>query len=137
MTSFPEFGDAEAAVCDILRAAAGVAAFDATVSTDLVGYSRPARWLHVSRTGGVPTRWMHQDNAEIEVAALAEDKAATHDLAAAARTAIFAARGAYTGQGLTVYDVADDMGLAWSPDDQDPGTARYVFALVVVTQPAV
>lgn len=132
MTSFPEFGDAEAAVCDILRAAA----LDATVSTDLVGYSGPARWLLVNRTGGVPTRWMHHDNAEIAVAALAEDKAAAHDLAAAARAAVFAARGVYTGQGLTIYDVADSTGLAWSPDEQDPRVARYTFALVVVTQPA-
>lgn len=135
MTSFPEFGDAEAAVCDILRDADGVAAFDATVSTDLIGYTVPARWLRVNRTGGVPTRWMHKDNAEIEVAAIAEDKAAAHDLAAAARVALFAARGVYTGQGLTVYDVADNTGLAWSPDEQNPRIARYTFALVLVTQP--
>lgn len=128
--TFVEFGDAEAAVCDILRSASSITALGAAVSTDLIGYADPARWLRVTRTGGVPTRWMHLDKPEITVTALAEDKAAAHDLAATARAAIVAARGVYTGQGLSVYDVADAAGLTWVPDDQ-----WYTFALVVVTQP--
>lgn len=130
-----DFGDAEAAVCDILRASSQVAALDAGVATDLVGYAYPARRLRVSRTGGVPTLWMRLDNPEIEIEALAELKSAAYDLAAAARTAVFNARGTYTGRGLGLYDVADVTGLTWSPDSANPDASRYVVKLALVTKP--
>lgn len=134
MTSF---GDAEAAVVAILADAAAIGQIGSvTVSTDLVGYSAPARWLRVQRTGGIPTLWMHVDNPILTVEAYAENKATAYGLACAARTAVFAARGTYTGNGLALFDVVDADGLTWKPDEQDPTTARYVFTLSLVTRPA-
>lgn len=130
------FGDAEAAVVDILYADAGVSAFaGVVVSTDLIGYAPGAAWVTVSRTGGVPTLWMRLDNALITFDVRANDKGAAFDLAEAARVAVFAGRG-YTGRGLELYDVVDSAGLAWSPDDKQPEVPRYEFTLSLVTRPA-
>lgn len=130
------FGDAEAAVCDILRADAGLSEFEGlTVATDLAGFAYPARRLRVARTGGMPTLWMGLDNPAIEIEASAETKAVAYDIASAARVAVFAARGTYTGQGLRVFDVADEGGLTWTPDSAEPDVARYVVRLTLVTRP--
>lgn len=129
------FGDAEAAVVAILRSDADVSDMDPTgVATDLIGYDAPDRWLRVVRTGGVPTLWMRIDNPNVRVEAYAESKAAALDLARSAFDAVHKARG-YTGHGLLLYDVAEETGLAWEPDDQDPTTPRYTFTLALVTKP--
>lgn len=131
------FGDVEAAIVAILKASAGVTAYNpVTVATDLIGYTKPARWVRVARTGGVPTLWMRLDNPLVTIAAIAEDKGAAVDLAAAARSAVFAARGLYSGNGLALYDVGDEAGLTWDPDDADPSIPRYTFTLSLVTRPA-
>jgi hypothetical protein len=125
------FGDAEAAVCEILRDSSLITAIaGVTVATD------PARRLRVTRTGGIPTLWMRLDNPVIAVAAYAPDKGSALDLARAARAAIYAARGHYIGNGLALYDVMDADGLSWSPDEQDPDQARYLFTLALVAKPA-
>jgi hypothetical protein len=130
------FGDAEAAAVAIVRASTDVTAFaPVTVSTDLRGYATGARWIEVHRSGGMPTLWMQIDNPELTFAVRAENKATAHDLADAARSAMFAARSGYVGNGLTVYDVADSAGLTWSPEAAQPGVARYTFTLTLVTRP--
>jgi hypothetical protein len=130
-----DFGDAEAAVVAILRADDTVNDYTPDgVATDLIGYTAPDRWLRIVRTGGIPTLWMRVDNPLIEVAAYAEDKGAALDLARAARRAIYAGRG-YTGNGLLLYDVNEETGLAWSPDDEVDTTPRYTFTLALVTKP--
>lgn len=133
------FGDAEAAACDIIRANTRVRTFDGvTVATDLVGFTSPARRVRVTRTGGLPVLWMRLDNAVVEFEVLAESKAVAYDLSAAARAAVFAARGRYFGNGLALYDVLDDPGggLVFSPDPKDPAVCRYLFKLILVTQPS-
>lgn len=136
MAAFVVFGDAEAAVCDILRDSADVAAFNGiTIATDLKGFSYPQRRLRVARTGGKPTPWMRLDNPLIEIEASAEGKATALDMAGAARAAVFAARGVYHGNGLTLFDVADDNGCTWTPDAADPDVARYLVRLLLVTRP--
>lgn len=127
------FGDAEAAVVDILTAADSLE--NVNVATDLIGYST-GRWLRVVRTGGTPTMWMRVDNPVIEIAAYAADKGDALDLARAARAVVYAARGQYVGCGLALYDVTDDQGLSWSPDERNPALARYLFTLALVTKPA-
>lgn len=127
------FGDAEAAVAAILRANPAVMALGATVATDLIGYRIPARWLRVTRTGGVPTWWSRMDNPVIDVDAYGANKAQALDLADAARQAVFAARGVYSGHGLRLYDVVDVKGLAWTPDTLNPASARYSLTLGLVT----
>jgi hypothetical protein len=127
------FGDAEAAVVDILTADGNL--LGVNVATDLIGYSA-GRWLRVVRTGGIPTMWMRVDNPVIEIGAYAPDKGAALDLAVAARAAVYAARGQYSGNGLALYDVADSDGLSWSPDERNPALARYLFTLALVTKPA-
>src|SRR5438034_517091 len=114
-----DYGDAEAAVIDIIRAADDLG--DVPVSPDLVGLAAP--WVRVQRTGGKPLLWMRLDNPQIAVDVYGADKATAHDLAWAARAAVFAAKGAYTGHGLTLFDVADADGVAWSPDDHRPDLA--------------
>jgi hypothetical protein len=130
------FGDAEAAVVDILSEASGVTAFTGvTISTDLIGYGAGQPWITVSRTGGVPTLWMRLDNALITFDVRADDKGQAFDMAEAARAAVFDARGVYAGRGLELYDVVDTTGLTWSPDEQQPSTPRYEFTLSLVTRP--
>jgi hypothetical protein len=136
MVDSTAFGDTEAAVCDILRASTRIAAFDdVTIATDLDGFTYPDRRLRVTRTGGLPTLWMRLDNADIEIEALAETKSVAYDMASAARAAVFANRGLYSGNGLALYDVVDTSGLTWSPDPVDVTVCRYVFTLALVTKP--
>jgi hypothetical protein len=136
MPAYVAFGDAEAAVCEILRDSDNITAFaPVTVATDLLGYAAPDRRLRVSRTGGVPTVWMRMDNAIIEIETFAESKAAAFDLAAASRAAVFAARGNFTGYGVDLFDVADAGGLSWEPEPSNPDAARYIVKLSLVTRP--
>lgn len=125
-----QFGDAEAAVADIVRA--GVTG--ATVATTLVGYTEGASWIVVSRSGGVPTLWMRLDAPTIQVDVYAADKGTAHDLAQLARGLVFAAAGAYSGHGLYLADCRDFTGLAWLPDP-DTTLPRYVFQLSLTTRP--
>jgi hypothetical protein len=133
---FVAFGDAEAAVCDILRDSDEVTAVgEVVVATDLVGFAYPERRLRVTRTGGIPTLWMQLDNPAIEIEASAESKSVAYDMASAARAAVFAARGSFIGHGLTLFDVADVAGLTWTPDSADPDVSRYLVKLSLVTRP--
>lgn len=128
------YGDIENVVAGVLRGSPVIATFEPlSVGTNLVGYAKPARWLVVQRTGGAPTLWRQLDNPQLRIAAYAEDQGAAFDLAVAARDAIFAARGS-SGDGIELYDVSEDEGLTWSPDERDPSIARYVFKLVLVTR---
>lgn len=129
-------GDAEAAVADILAINPSVIALAANVSTDLRGFVASSRWVRVTRTGGAPTLWMALDNPLITIDCFAPVKGVAHDLAIASRAAVFAAKGIYTGHGLSIYDVNDAGGLQWEPDKAQPATSRYVFTLAVVTRPA-
>jgi hypothetical protein len=136
VAEYVAFGDAEAAVCDILRGSPYIAEFaPVTVATDLVGYAYPARRLRVTRTGGVPTLWMQVDNATIDIESNAERKSVAFDMAAAARAVVFSARGSFIGHGVELFDVADVAGLAWSPDVDEPSVARYLVRLSLVTRP--
>jgi len=136
VAGFVAFGDAEAAVCDILRDSPQLNVFaPVTIATDLVGYSYPARRLRVSRTGGVPTLWMQLDNAVIDIESYAESKAVAFDMASASRAAVFAARDSYIGYGIALFDVADAGGLSWAPDPNDPDVSRYTLRLSLVTRP--
>lgn len=131
------FGDAEAAVVDILSGDAGLAAFaNVTVSTDLVGYSAGLSWVKVSRTGGIPTLWMRLDNALIAFDVRAANKGLAFDIAETARAAVFEARGIYVGRGMDLYDAVDTTGLTWSPDERQPEIPRYEFTLSLVTRPS-
>lgn len=127
-----DFGDAEAAVVAILQDEPALAG--APVSTDMVGFTS-GRWLHVTRTGGIPTLWMRTDNPVIVVGAYAADKASALNLAGLARGAIHAARSSYVGSGLALYDVMDMDGLSWSPDELNPALPRYTFTVAMVTKP--
>jgi hypothetical protein len=129
-------GDAEAAVADILTTDPALTAHAPTVSTDLRGFVHTRRWVRITRSGGTPTLWMGLDNPLITIDCFAPEKGAAHDLATASRAAVFAARGVYTGHGLTIYDVDDAEGLQWEPDKMQPGTNRYVYTLTLVTRPA-
>lgn len=130
------FGDAEAAAIAILTADAAIIAKDVTVSTTLVGLDEQPRWLQVHRAGGVPTAWMGLDNAQVAIAAYGETQSEALDLINAARAAILAARGIYTGWGLALYDVSDQLGVAYDPDPLTPSLARYTLTLTLVTRPA-
>lgn len=133
----PVFGDAEAATVAILAADPGVLAFTGIrISTDLLGYRAPARWVRVTRTGGVPTPWMVLDNPILAINVFAENKGTGLDIAGAARAAVFAARGTYVGHGLSLFDVADSDGLQWAPDPLNAALTRYQFALSLLTRPA-
>lgn len=129
MAPFIVFGDAEAAVAEILRTAmTGV-----TVSTDLAGYNAGDPWIRVARTGGVPTLWMRLDNPVVSLAVYAADKPTAHDMAMSARASVFAQSGIYTGHGLALFDTADGEGIAWNNDV--PEMPHYTLSLALVTRP--
>jgi hypothetical protein len=130
----PRFGDVEAVAVMILRDSPVIQDFQPiVVSTDLIGYNSSDRWLQVSRTGGEPTLWQGFDNAIVRITSYAEDKGMALDIAVAAREAPFGARG-YSGDGVELYDVDDDQGLTWLPDEQNPSNPRYQLSLVLVTR---
>jgi hypothetical protein len=129
------FGDPEAAVAAIVRDDPVVASLEPVVACTLIGYHEGDRWVLVTRTGGIPVQWMRKDNPRVKICAYAEDKTTANDLALAAREAVFAARG-YEGFGLSLYDVTDEQGMTWDPDDRNPDIARYIFVLSLVTRKA-
>lgn len=128
------YGDVEKVICDILRNTPAMAPYDPIgIGTDLIGYTSPARWLLVTRVGGEPTLWRQLDNPHVRIAAYGEDKGEALDLAIVARDVIFHARGS-GGDGIELYDVDEDEGLQWSPDERDPTIPRYTFTLALVTR---
>lgn len=133
---FIAFGDAEAAAVEILRASPDVTAYAPGISTDLIGWRAPQRWVRVVRSGGNPLNWLALDGPRLTFDVFAEDKAVAHDMAQAARAAMFARIGNYTGNRLRLANVTDAAGLAWLHDPDEPLVARYVFALNLVTQTA-
>lgn len=135
MAAFVDYGNAEAAAAEIIRESTEVAAEvdDYTVSTDLIGYTAATPWVRVWRSGGTPTHWMRLDRPEVSVEVRGPDKGTALALAAAARSALFAAQGQYSGNGLALYDVTDVEGLAWDPEEASP---RYTFAVRMITRPA-
>lgn len=128
------YGDIEKVIADLLRDSTAVDAYaPVRVGTDLIGYTSPDRWLLVTRTGGEPTLWRGMDNPQMKVTAYAEDKGTAWDLAATARDVVFQSRG-LVADGLELYDIDEQQGLTWSPDEEDPTIPRYTFTLVLVTR---
>lgn len=138
MNSSGEFilmGDIEAAIQDILlNRTPELAPYDVVkISTDYRGYNLGMRWIMVSREGGVRV-WPRLDHPRIDVWSLAERRDVASDMAQVARASIFRAAGRYSGMGLTITAVKEEVGpvrVADKPTSSD----QYLFSLSLTTVP--
>ena len=113
----PTFPDVEALVCAYLASLLGV-----PVRTR-VPDPRPARWVQIRRVGGLYT--MPRDRARLDVFAWGLDDGDAMDLAAAARSAIYAVKGTAM-LGVPCYQVEEVLGPRRA-DDVDTGATRVWF----------
>lgn len=128
--------DVEALTCTYLRGRPDIAA----LVDDRVYTAIPAspEWPLVSlfRIGGGPDEWPYRlDQARLQIDCWADTKAAAHDLARAAQTALWAMPDVPHATG-TVTHVAPDGPFLWLPDDTYPTPKpRYLFGVTVTVHP--
>lgn len=130
------FGDAEAAVVDILLNDADLlAAFPAVnVSTDLVGYQESLQWVEVARKGGNITAWQAVEKARIDFYIYAPVRSQAADIGQLVMRAVFAAMGSYVGKGCRLQGGVIETGLTRTPDRATAG-ARYVMSFRLTFTP--
>lgn len=130
------FGDAEAAVVDILindtPELTNVVPV-ANISTNLVGYIDGDRWIYVVQLTA-NERWPKINRPRIDVQVRAERRSVALDISNICLASIKRAMGTYSGFGLTITDVRTEQGLSRVPDPMIE-SSRYVFALRLTTVP--
>lgn len=115
------FADAEALIGEGLRTAL------ATVTVlSVIGETRPAEFVLVSRTGGLQ-RTVTSDAALLAIEAWSSSKEAAHDLAQLCRAHVQNLRGTVV-DGTQLYRVAEVGGLVSLPDPTS-GQWRYTFLI--------
>lgn len=137
----PEFilhGDAEAAVCDILR-------FDTAelplapphpplrISTTLVGYQPGDRWILVSQEGSLES-WPKISRVRIDIEVFAERRTVAKDIAEICLASLKRSMGTYRGFGLFISDCKVEIGPTRVPDKLQE-VSRYIFAVRLTTTP--
>ena len=125
------FPDSEAVAVVWLRHAD----LDATIATDMNGWRAGESRITVTRIGGSPSLAQRIDNPRLDVDVYAASKEVAHDLAQLARARLHELpEGDHTALGAVVANVADDLGLQYTPDP-DTGTPRYIFTVALAVRP--
>lgn len=129
------FGDAEAAVVDILLNETPELDFPGkpTIQTNLIGYTAGARWIEVSQQGTL-RRWPKIDRPRVDVEVFAERRSVAKDIAEIALASIIRQMGTYRGFGLFISDVKVEQGITRIPDKFQEST-RYLFSLRLTCTP--
>lgn len=127
-------GDIEAACVDILRSHTLIVNFAGgapEVKTDLVGYVEHSRRIVVSAEGSSQYGNLQKIKMpRVDIDCYGENRETAHDLAQLAEAILLQVRGgkAYSGNGLTITDVREEMGPIRVPD-KESDVMRYYFAL--------
>lgn len=124
------FGDAEAAVIEILSSATEVTAFTPTITTDLKGYQRGARWIEVTRAGG-SYRFPRYERPRIDIITFAELRSVAYDMIAACQAVMFREQGNYMGHGVNYLACQIESGI-FESNEKDTDQVRYILALRLI-----
>jgi hypothetical protein len=128
-------GDASAAIVDILKNyTPELVPMGVTVSSSLNGWSPDKRWIMVSRQGGL-MHWPYKiDRPRIDIRTYAPEEDVAFDLASIAEASIFRARGIYSGMGVRLQHVIEEVGPTevWDKHEESPA---YFFSLRLTTTP--
>lgn len=130
------FPDVEANLIQMLTGDSALAGFaDLNISASYIGYTNGTSWVHLYRSGGLPT-WPIPDVASIYVDVLAADRATASAIARTVHALLFSNRGTTVGtpgSGMLITKVVDIAGMAWLPDEAN--LPRYTFAVQVTARP--
>lgn len=135
MAEFIRHGDATAAVIDILtNYTPELVPMDVTVSSSLVGWTPDQRWIMVSREGGLKHWPFKIDRPRIDITTYAPEMEVAFDLASIAEASIFRARGSYSGYGVRLQYVIEEVGMTevWEKQEESPS---YFLSLRLTTTP--
>lgn len=128
MVQFEAFPDCEAIVATAIRSA-GIPDLDAVYSS--VPSSPPDNYVVVTRLGGSPSERHHLDRARIQLDCWARNSTVAHDIAQAARVAVFELEGQSVTDPVAAFITAvdDALGLTFLPDPS--GKDRYTLSVLV------
>lgn len=132
---FIVFGDAEAAVVDILINETPELDFPGKpqIQTNLIGYSAGARWIEVTQQGSIH-RWPKIDMPRIDVMVYAERRSVAKDIAEICMASLIRQMGTYRGFGLFLSDAKVEQGITRIPDKYQESD-RYLFSLRLTCTP--
>jgi hypothetical protein len=92
------------------------------VSSSLVGWTPDERWILVSREGGLK-HWPYKvDRPRIDIVTYAPTEDVAFDLCRIAEASIFRARGIYSGYGVRLQWVIEEVGPTevWDKQEESP-----------------
>ena len=128
-------GDARAAIVDILKNyTPELLGFDVTVSSSLNGWTPEQRWIMVSREGGLKHYPFKIDRPRIDIVTYAPEEETAFHLCVIAEGSIFRARNIYSGMGVRLQWVIEEVGPTevWDKHEESPS---YFLSLRLTTTP--
>lgn len=128
------FGDAEAAVVDILKNAPEIIAFSPTVTTDLKNYERGMRWIEVTRAGG-SYRFIRYERPRIDIDCYAEKRSVCYDMIATCQAVMFREQANYVGHGVNYLACQVETGI-FESNEKDTEGVRYILSLRLLLKAA-
>lgn len=129
------FGDAEAAVVDILSHAPEIVALNPEgVSTSLIGYQRGDLWIEVTRQGGSYS-FPLPESARIDIHAYGRLRSDALDLISICQAVMFREAGTYTGHGCSLVACQVETGI-FESSDKDTDQINYALSLRLTVKPA-
>jgi hypothetical protein len=133
------FGDAEAAVVDILQNDTPELPHfppnpPLTITTNLVGYEPDDRWIEVVQEGASMT-WPKIQRVRIDLMVYAERRSVAKDICEICLASLMRSMGDYRGFGLFISDCKLEQGATRVPDKLQE-TSRYVAAVRLTIVPS-
>ncbi|MFC6021508.1 hypothetical protein ACFP2T_35735 [Plantactinospora solaniradicis] len=103
------------------------------IAKDLVGWSKPQRWITVTREGGL-NKWPKISKPRLDFYIYAESDNACQDISNIAEASLFRAAKIYRGCGVRIHRVVEEVG-AIDAYDRLSESNRYFFTLRLTTTP--
>lgn len=128
------FGDAEAAVCDILRTAPEIIALNPVkVTTDLKNYQPGQRWIEVTRAGG-SYRFIRFERPRIDIICFAERRSVCYNMISTCQAVMFREQANYVGHGINYLACQVESGI-FESSEKDTDQVRYILSLRLILKP--
>lgn len=129
-------GDVEWCLCDLLLEQSEITDYSPSfqVKTDLKGYTKDSRYIHVKLNGGT---WVYPKPSKprVDFEVYAESRSVAQEAAQKALAVIFREAGSYTARGVRLGWPLVETGIFRVPD-KDTESPRYVFSLRLTIRPA-
>lgn len=124
------YGDAEAAVVDILKNAPEIQAFSPIVTTSLNNYDAGNRYIEITRAGG-SYRFPRYERPRIDIITYAERRSVAYDMIATAQAVMFREQGNYMGHGVNYLVCQVESGI-FESNEKDTDQVRYILSLRLI-----